>query len=60
MGVYPHGATLYWSLIGFFCLLWPWLLTAFHKRAARQLLERILRETMAGSGDAGEGAAPKA
>jgi hypothetical protein len=49
MGSYAHGATLYWSLIGLFCLIWPWLLTAFHKRAARSALERIVRETMAGA-----------
>jgi hypothetical protein len=57
IAAYPHGATLFWSLIGFFCLLWPWLLTAIHRGAARLALERILRETMAGATGADEGQA---
>ena len=59
IAMYAYGATLFWSLVGFFCLLWPWLLTAFHKGPARQALERILRETMAGPA-AGVGVAKRA
>lgn len=45
---YPRGAALFWSLVAFFSLAWPWLLTALHRGAARQALERILREALAG------------
>ena len=31
----------------FFCLLWPWILVAIHKRFAAKCLVRILRETLA-------------
>ncbi len=46
----PLGPAMFWSLVGFFSLLWPWLLAVIHRGTARQVLERILRETMASPG----------
>lgn len=47
------GPALFWGLVAFFSLAWPWLLTALHQNAARQALEQILRETMDAPGGAG-------
>ena len=44
---YSHGFALLWSIVGFLCVLWPWLLAAMHRGPARQALLRILRETLA-------------
>ena len=43
---YPHGPYWFGSIVIFFCFLWPWLLTAFHRRFAELALQRILREVM--------------
>ncbi len=34
---------IFWGLTGFWGLLWPWLLAAFHKPFARRALLRVLR-----------------
>lgn len=36
------------AMVAFFCLAWPWLLSAFHRRFAEQALRHILRETLSG------------
>jgi hypothetical protein len=41
IGILLGGASL-----GFWCLAWPWILTALHKRSAARCLERILREEL--------------
>lgn len=38
------GLAVLWGLIGFWALVWPWLLVMLHRPAARRLLERIIRE----------------
>lgn len=43
---YPHGRLLFWAIVGFFSLAWPWLLVAMHRPAAERALQRILRETL--------------
>jgi len=40
----PANAILASCLIGFWCLVWPWLLIALHRPFARRALERILSE----------------
>ena len=50
IGTFPHGTPIFWGIVGFFSLLWPWILTALHRGAARRALERILRDTMTGVG----------
>jgi hypothetical protein len=44
-----YGPPLFWVMVGFWSLVWPWLLTAFHRGPAERALQRILRETMASS-----------
>jgi hypothetical protein len=44
-----NGPVLFWGLIAFFALAWPWLLTAIHRPNAARMLERILREVAAGT-----------
>jgi hypothetical protein len=43
----PGGLPTLLAILGFFTLVWPWLLTALHRRFAEQALQRILRETLA-------------
>ena len=45
----PGGLPAVAGILGFFSLVWPWLLTAFHRRFAERALQRILRETLAGA-----------
>jgi len=45
---YPAGVALYWGMLLFWSLAWPWLLTALHRPFARMALERLLREELAG------------
>ena len=42
----PYGLYLFSGLLAFFCLLWPWILTAFHRRFAEKALRRILSEVV--------------
>jgi hypothetical protein len=42
----PNGLYLFAGLLLFFSLLWPWILTAFHRRFAEKALRRILSEVM--------------
>ncbi len=44
---FAYGRTLFFALIGFFSLAWPWLLTALHKPRAERALLKVLRETLA-------------
>jgi hypothetical protein len=43
----PTGPAIFFGIVGFFALLWPWLLTALHRPHAARLLERIVREVAA-------------
>ena len=43
---YPYGPLLFWSIVSFFCLVWPWILSALHRGPAEGALQRILRETL--------------
>lgn len=43
---YPLGAVAVGGLLLFWCVVWPWILTAMHKRPAARCLERILREEL--------------
>jgi hypothetical protein len=45
---YPIGSTLFWGMVLFWSVAWPWLLTAFHRPFAARALERILREELRG------------
>lgn len=47
----PGGLSSLLGILGFFALVWPWLLSALHRRFAEQALRRILRETL-GKGSA--------
>jgi hypothetical protein len=53
----PHGVWLFWGMAAFWCLIWPWLLSALHKPHAEKALRRILGETLSGapSSDVAEG-----
>jgi len=42
----PSGLYLFAGLLVFFSLLWPWILTAFHRKFAEKALRRILSEVM--------------
>src|SRR5262249_43091414 len=42
----PFGILLFVSQAVFWCVLWPWALTAFHRIFAERALRRILQETM--------------
>ncbi|HKW50663.1 MAG TPA: hypothetical protein VJQ53_02930 [Candidatus Eisenbacteria bacterium] len=42
----PNGLYLFAGLLLFFCLLWPWILTALHRSFAEKALRRILSEVM--------------
>jgi hypothetical protein len=43
---YPYGPQAFWTLVAFFGLIWPWALTAIHRRFADKALRRILQETL--------------
>jgi hypothetical protein len=43
---YPFGLFLFLGIGVFFSLLWPWILTALHRRFAEKALRRILSEVM--------------
>lgn len=43
---YRYGPPLYWGMAAFWSLLWPWMLSAFHKPHAERALRRILGETL--------------
>src|SRR5215831_9445424 len=47
IAAYPFGLVAFAAIAGFFCILWPWILTAIQKPLAEKTLQRILRETMA-------------
>ena len=59
MAGYPYGAWLFWGMAAFWCLIWPWLLSALHKPHAEGALRRILAETLgsAPTSEAAEGGA---
>ena len=42
----PEGipGLFFWLMTIFFCVVWPWILVAFHKRSARKCLLNILDE----------------
>ena len=46
IGRYPAGPVLFWGNLLFWCVAWPWILTAMHRRPAARCLERILREEL--------------
>lgn len=46
---YPSGPPIFWGMLGFWSLAWPWLLTAFHRGPAERALRRILHETLGGT-----------
>jgi len=53
---YPLGLGLFCGMAAFWCLIWPWLLSALHKPHAEGALRRILGETLSelpagGTGD---------
>ncbi len=43
---YPFGPAAFWSILLFWSVAWPWLLTALHRPFAARTLERILREEL--------------
>ena len=43
---YSFGPLLFWSIVSFFCLAWPWILSSLHRGPAERALQRILRETL--------------
>lgn len=45
---YPHGAEIFWGMVFFWCVAWPWVLSAIHRGPAERALQRILRETLVG------------
>lgn len=47
IAAYPFGLVIFTTMAGFFCILWPWILTAIQKPVAEKTLVRILREVMA-------------
>jgi len=46
IAAYSYGPFLFGSLVVFFCFLWPWILTAIHRRFAEKALRRILGEVL--------------
>lgn len=42
----PPAGAYFWANAAFWCLLWPWILTALHRRFAARALERVLREEL--------------
>jgi len=45
----PLGVGLFWGMVAFWGFVWPWVLTAMHKRFAARCLENILRDELAQS-----------
>lgn len=43
----PGGVTTSVAIMGFFCLIWPWLLSLLHRPNAERALQNILREVVA-------------
>ena len=41
-----NGLYIFGGMVFFWCVAWPWILTAIHKRFAARCLERILREEL--------------
>ena len=39
-------AWIFWLMVGFWSLAWPWIMTAIHRPFARRTLERILLEEL--------------
>ena len=54
---YRYGPAMFWSMVASWCLVWPWVLTAFHRRPVELALQRILRETLSTPGAADRPAA---
>ena len=44
--VQPGGVIAFGVIAGFFCLVWPWLLSAFHRPFAERALRDILRQVV--------------
>jgi hypothetical protein len=44
---HPFGTPLFWGMVGFWSLAWPWILSALHRGPAERALQRILRVTLA-------------
>ncbi len=40
----PFRHPFFWLNVTFWCLCWPWILVAMHKRPVRKCLEKILTE----------------
>jgi len=47
---YPNGALLFWGMLVFWCVAWPWILTAGHRPFARKALDHILLDELKKSG----------
>ena len=45
--LHAGGPAIFWSMVGFWSLLWPWLLAAWHRGHAERALRRVLSETLA-------------
>jgi hypothetical protein len=43
---YRLGGALFWGMVAFWALVWPWILSAFHRGPAERALQRILREAL--------------
>jgi hypothetical protein len=54
---YRYGPALFWSMVASWCLVWPWLLSAIHRKYVERALQRILRETLSTPGAADRPAA---
>lgn len=52
---YRHGLLMFWGMAAFWCLIWPWLLSALHKPHAERALRQILAETLSGPPACGAG-----
>ena len=46
---FPLGPALFWGMVGFWSLAWPWILSAVHRGPAERALRRILRVTLSDS-----------
>ncbi len=46
VAAYRNGPLFFWGIVTFFCVVWPWLLSAFHRPFAERALQRILHETL--------------
>jgi len=46
VAAYAQGPLLFWGSVAFSSLLWPWIMTAVHRKFAEKALQRILREVM--------------